>query len=136
MAITNDTAKEIIDRKEAAFVGIHNGTVAAQHFAYAMPQDNGNKTDVRWLRLTTPAGRTLTVTGSPTFNFTVQDYSPEALNTSKTTHELQRGDRTYLHIDYRQMGVGGDDSWSPRVHREYLLTNHAYRYGYTIQVTE
>ena len=124
------------DRKEAAFVGIHNGTVAAQHFAYAMPQDNGNKTDVRWLRLATPEGRTLTVTGSPTFNFTVQDYSPEALNTSKTTHELQRGDRTYLHIDYRQMGVGGDDSWSPRVHREYLLTNHAYRYGYTIQVTE
>ena len=38
--------------------------------------------------------------------------------------------------DYRQMGVGGDDSWSPRVHREFQLTNHAYRYGYTIQVTE
>ncbi|HMR84438.1 MAG TPA: hypothetical protein PKE30_14950, partial [Niabella sp.] len=65
-------------------------------------------------------------------NFTVHDYSPENLNASKTTHELVRGDKTYLHIDYRQMGLGGDDSWSPRVHKEFLLNRKVYNFSFII----
>ncbi len=121
------------DRKEAAFVGIYSGRVADQHFPYAMPQETGNKTDVRWLRVKTDNGHSLLITGEPLFSFNIQDYSAEALNTSKTTHELIRGDKTYLHIDYRQMGVGGDDSWTPRVHQEFQLQNETYRYSYTIK---
>jgi len=31
---------------------------------------------------------------------------------------LKRGDNTYVHVDYRQMGLGGDDSWSSRVRND------------------
>ncbi|HBQ56707.1 MAG TPA: hypothetical protein DD786_06100 [Porphyromonadaceae bacterium] len=34
-------------------------------------------------------------------------FSDEALNESKTTHTLKRGDKMELHIDYKQMGLGG-----------------------------
>ena len=120
------------DRKESAFTGIYSGEVKDQHFPYIMPQENGNKTDVRWLRVSSGDGSAIRISGRPLINFNIQDYSCDALNRSKTTHELERGDTTYLHIDYKQMGVGGDDSWTPRVHREFLLNNREYKYSYTV----
>jgi beta-galactosidase len=120
------------DRKEAAFTGMYSTQVKDQHFPYVMPQENGNKTDVRWLRVTSADGSAIYISGQSLINFNIQDYSCEALNRSKTTHELERGDKTCLHVDYKQMGVGGDDSWTPRVHPEFLLNNKIYKYSYTV----
>lgn len=120
------------DRKESALVGLYNGKVKEQHFPYVMPSENGNKTEVRWAKLSS-GNAELIISGEPFINFNVQDYSQEALNTSRTTHELKRGDKTYLHIDYKQMGVGGDDSWSPRVHKEFILNYPVYKYSFSLQ---
>ena len=119
------------DRKESAFVGRYSGSVADQHFPHVMPQENGNKTDVRWLELQS-GDSSVRFLGLPLINFNVQDYSTEALNESKRTHALKRGDQTWLHIDYRQMGLGGDDSWSPRVHKEYLPEQPEYAFSFMI----
>lgn len=119
------------DRKESAFVGIYSGKVKDQHFPHVMPQENGNKTDVRWVKLLS-GDNAVRFSGAPLINFNVQDYSDEALNESKTTHTLRRGDKTYLHIDCRQMGLGGDDSWSPRVHKEFLPDNDNYSFSFVI----
>lgn len=120
------------DRKESAFIGIYSGKVSDQHFPFVMPQENGNKTDVRWLKVSSDNGNVLTVSGTPTNNFKIQDYSDDDLNASKFTHILQRGDKTYLEISFRQMGLGGDDSWSPRVHKEFLINNSVYNYSFSI----
>ncbi len=119
------------DRKESAFVGIYRGTVEEQHFSHVMPQENGNKADVRWVKIMSDKGFVRFI-GMPLINFNIQDYPDEALNESKNTHELIRGDKTYLHIDFRQMGLGGDDSWSPKVHREFLLNNYEYYFSFVI----
>ena len=39
-----------------------------------------------------------------------------------------------LHIDYRQMGVAGDDSWGAMPHEPYLIkpSTTGYRYGFTL----
>ena len=29
-----------------------------------------------------------------------------------------------MHVDGAMMGLGGDDSWSPRVHKEFLVQKH------------
>ncbi|MFO8002030.1 MAG: glycoside hydrolase family 2 TIM barrel-domain containing protein, partial [Marinilabilia sp.] len=39
------------DRKTSAFVDVYSGSVADQYLAYLRPQENGNKTDVRWLTI-------------------------------------------------------------------------------------
>ncbi|PUX63285.1 beta-galactosidase small subunit-related protein, partial [Cronobacter sakazakii] len=39
----------------------------------------------------------------------------------------------WLTIDGFHMGVGGDDSWTPSVHPEYLLTAREYRYRFTLR---
>src|SRR5690554_5952963 len=120
-----------IDRGESAFVGHYHGSVGEQHFPHVMPQENGNKMEVRWVNLLSD-NQAVRFSGMPLINFNVQDYSAEALNESKTTHDLARGDKTYLHIDFQQMGLGGDNSWAPRVHREYLLEKSEYQYSFTI----
>lgn len=119
------------DRKESAFVGLYSGSVAEQHFPHVMPQENGNKTDTRRVTLISDDSA-VRFTGMPLINFNVQDYSTEALNESKSTHELKRGDQTWLHIDFGQMGLGGDNSWQPRVHREYLLEQPLYQFSFAI----
>lgn len=41
-----------VDRKNAAMLGIYESKVQDQYVPYLRPQENGNKTDVRWLTLT------------------------------------------------------------------------------------
>jgi beta-galactosidase len=120
------------DRKESAHVGLYEGAVADQHFPHVMPQENGNKTDVVWMNISGSGGG-IRIEADSLLNMNVQDYSQNALNDSKKSHELTRGDATCVHVDFRQMGLGGDDSWSPRVHPEYQLTEKRYSFGFTIE---
>ena len=120
------------DRKESAHVGLWSGSVSDQYFPYVMHQENGNKTDVRWIRITDDAETGLKITGTPLMEVNVQNYSQQALNLAKPSKMLFRGDNTYINIDLKQMGLGGDDSWSPRVHEEYQLKEKSYRFGFVI----
>ncbi|PWJ60055.1 beta-galactosidase [Dyadobacter jejuensis] len=121
------------DRKLGASLGIYSGTIAAQHFPYISPQENGNKTDVRWASFTNEHGLGLLVTADSLLNLTAHDYSAEELIAAKKrTAVLSRNSGTYLHLDLAQMGLGGDDSWSPRVHEAFLLTQKQYQYGFRL----
>lgn len=118
------------ERKESAKVGLYRGKVAEQYFPYVMPQENGNKTDVRWLLLSSKEAGGICIKADSLLSMNVQDYSLQSLNASKTTHQLKKGEHTYVYVDLKQMGVGGDISWTPRVHPEYLLTAKKYEYGF------
>lgn len=119
------------DRKSSAHFGLWKGKVSEQYFPFVMPQENGNKCDVYWLSLS-GFNRGLKIVSDSVASINVQDYSQQALNDMKTTHELVRGNMTYLNIDDKQMGLGGDDSWTPRVHPEFLLTDKEYSFSFTL----
>jgi beta-galactosidase len=121
------------DRKESAFVGKYNSTVSDMHFPYIMPQENGNRTDTRWLKIKSSDNEFM-ISGLPLFSFTVHDYSPVELNNSKGSIPINRGAKTWVNIDLKQMGLGGDDSWSPRVHNEYLLNRRIYNFSYSLKI--
>jgi len=121
------------DRKESAFVGRYTSTVKEQYFPYIMPQENGNRTDTRWLKVFSRKDE-ITVLGAPLFNFTIHDYSPSELYDAKNTTILRQGNKIWLNIDLKQMGLGGDDSWTPRVHNEFLLKEKTYQLSFVIQL--
>ncbi|GAB2800047.1 glycoside hydrolase family 2 TIM barrel-domain containing protein [Rhabdobacter roseus] len=122
------------DRKTSARVGLYAGKVAEQHFPYIMPQENGNKTDVRWVAITNAEGLGLLAISDSLFNVNVHDYSDEALLAAKQPRaELKRGALTVVNLDLAQMGLGGDDSWSPRVHEEYLIPAQTYSYSFRLR---
>jgi len=121
------------DRKESAGVGLYSGSVEDQHFEYVMPQENGNKSDMRWIRILDDAETGIAIYAKPLMEVNVQDYSQQSLNAAKTLHSLFRGDQTYVNVDLKQMGLGGDDSWSPRVHEEYQLRDMNFRFAFTLK---
>jgi len=51
---------------------------------------------------------------------------------NRHTIDVNKRDLTTLNIDYRQMGMGGDNSWGARTHPEYLLNERFYEYSFII----
>ncbi|MEO6286578.1 MAG: glycoside hydrolase family 2 TIM barrel-domain containing protein [Dyadobacter sp.] len=125
------------DRKTSGRIGLYQGSVADQHFAYITPQENGNKTNVRWATITNAEGIGLLAISDSVFNFNVHDYTDkDLLAAKKRGATLSRGTETTVNIDLAQMGLGGDDSWSPRVHEAYLLPTKTYSYAFRLRAIE
>jgi beta-galactosidase len=45
-------------------------------------------------------------------------------------------DKVFLHIDYKQRGLGGDNSWGAYPHEPYRLENDSYEYSFSISLIE
>ncbi|NIP26878.1 MAG: DUF4981 domain-containing protein [Phycisphaerae bacterium] len=121
------------DRKTGASVGLYSGPVNEHIHTYVRPQENGNKSDVRWMALTDRDGVGLIAVGMPTIDVSAWPYTMEDLEKARHVHELPQRDTITVNLDYKQMGVGGDDSWGARTHPEYTLP--AKTYGYSFRLT-
>ncbi|PWD98922.1 glycoside hydrolase family 2 TIM barrel-domain containing protein [Marinilabilia rubra] len=140
------------DRKTSAFVDLYSGSVADQYWPYLRPQENGNKTDVRWMSITNEAGEGLKFTGKQLLEASAHHNIMEDFESQRRpngnweegeerpvqshTDDVQPRDLTSVDIDLKQLGVGGDNSWGARTHKEYRLTDKSYQYGFVIRVVE
>ena len=120
------------DRKTGAAVGLYSGFVEEQIHPYIRPQEVGNKTDVRWVTLTNEDGAGLRVSGLPLLSISAWPFSMSDLERAEHTFELNRRNFVTLNIDFKQMGVGGDNSWGARPHPEYTLPAKPYTYSFRI----
>ena len=100
-----------VDRQFAS-VGIYSSTVSEQWVDYSRPQENGNKTDVRWVSLTNAQGVGLLATGLPLLSVNASHYTKADIEQAEYSFQLTRHPVTYLNLDLKQMGVGGINSWS------------------------
>jgi beta-galactosidase len=121
------------DRKTGAAVGRYSGTVEELIHDYVRPQENGNRTDVRWMALTDDSGAGLLAVGQPRLSVSAWPYTMADLEVATHIHELPRRDTVTLNLDYRQMGVGGDDGWGARPHLEYTLESKPYDYRFRLR---
>ena len=60
----------------------------------------------------------------------------ENLTTAKHTNELRQDNSININIDHKMMGLGGDDSWNPRTHDEYLIHPGKYNYSYLFRFSD
>ncbi|MBM4153687.1 MAG: DUF4981 domain-containing protein [Lentisphaerae bacterium] len=109
------------DRKTGAPVGLHALRVDGMIYDYVEPQENGHRTDVRWMTITDASGAGLKVTGLPLFEMNAWPYRQEDLEGPAHPHEMPARDTVTLCLDAHQMGVGGDNSWGARTHPEYCI---------------
>ena len=121
------------DRKTGAAIGQYTRSVKEMIHPYIRPQENGNRSDVRWASFRNTEGNGLLVSGLPVFDFNAWPYSQEDLEAATHDCELPRRDFVAVNIDYRQMGVGGDDSWGALTHACYTLNGHEYRYQFCLR---
>jgi len=121
------------DRKTGSAVGLYSGPVEDNFHPYVRPQETGNKTDVRWLALTNKQGAGLLAVGMPLLSVSAWPFTMEDLEKATHINELPRRKTITVNLDYKQMGVGGDDSWGARTHPEYTLPAKAYSYQFRLR---
>ncbi|WP_145595419.1 beta-galactosidase [Yersinia aleksiciae] len=109
------------DRQLSAQYSHWSQPLEQMHTAYIFPSENGLRCNTSTLNY----GH-WRMTGH--FHFGISRYSTEQLMTTSHQHLLKPEQGTWLNIDGFHMGVGGDDSWSPSVHLNDLLTDKIYQY--------
>jgi len=121
------------DRKTGAAVGRYRGKVEDLIHDYVRPQENGNRTDVRWVTFTDAGGTGLLAVGEPHLSVAAWPYTMADLEAATHIHLLPRRDTITVNLDHRQMGVGGDDGWGARPHPEYTLESRPYDYRFRLR---
>ena len=127
-----------IDRKWATELGVYNQTVTDQFYAYIRPQENGNKTDIRWWKLLNEAGRGLQFVAEAPFSASALHYTIESLDSGwekkqEHSNEVEPADLTNFLIDKVQMGLGCVDSWGAIPREEYMLPYGDYEFTFIMQ---
>ena len=108
------------DRKHGAAVGRYCGSVDEQFVPYGRPQENGNKCDVRWARLTDDAGYGVYFAADRPMNFGVQHYTAADLAAAGHLHELHPRPHVYCTFDCLMSGLG-NESCGPGVLPAYQI---------------
>lgn len=116
----NGPEETYCDRDKGAKLGIYRNMVKDNMAAYLMPQECGNKTGVRYAKVTDAAGCGLLFEGDA-MNFSALPYTPHELENAMHPNELPQIHYTVIRASLKQMGVAGDDAWGARTHDEFLL---------------
>ncbi len=133
-------SESYFDRKTGNNVGIWNNTIANLYHPYVRPQESGNRTDVRWAKVTRKDGSGVLIGANDvTLYVNALPYSPVQLDAGdnreavQTHSELLVNDKNvHLDVDLIQAGVGGIDSWGTPALPEYSVTYKSYEYNYWI----
>ena len=121
-------------RKDAKF-GVYTGRVEDQFYAdYTEPGESGNKVDVRWLALANGRIGLLAIPEGPgLLSANALHYGTADMNTGKHAFELPRRDYVTLNLDFKQQGVGGDNSWGAWPHEQFLIPCQEYSYCFRLR---
>jgi beta-galactosidase len=118
------------DRKTGAKVGHYFSDADEMYVPYIMPQEYGNRSDVRWLKVQNAQGKGLRIEGGDLLNFSLHKYSTDNLDRAVYTYQLQDAPYTILNIDYEVTGVGGT---AIRQLQKYRVMPHVGKYKLRIK---
>lgn len=123
-----------VDRAYGFDVGIYQQNIQDFMEPYAVPQENGNRTDVRWMYLSNKKQEGLLVMADSLLSMSARPYTDQNIETAKHTYKLKDAGFINLNIDLRQMGVGGNDSWSDVAAplEQYQIKAQPYQYSFYI----
>lgn len=115
------------DSKQAGRFGLWKMSVDELYTPYVFPQENGNRSDVSWVRLMNTRGSGLMACGEPTINFSAHRYTADNFEKARHTCELVPRDEIILNLDYAQNGLG-TASCGPGPWEKYLLKTEEFRF--------
>lgn len=126
-----------IDRNHSTDLGLYQQTVTEQYYPYIRPQENGNKTDIRWMEITDESGRGIRITALDPFSASALHYTMEILDSGEDkgqihAADIHESDVTNLLLDKVQMGLGCVTSFGTIPRWEYML--HPGHYEFVIKI--
>ena len=142
-----------VDRMDSAFMGVYSSSVSDLGFDYSRPQENGYRTQTKWLELIDDSGNGFKIFGDPYISFSahyntiedfddgVRDKKPGEMGSARKRMikkqrkpiDIPKRNFISLNIDLKQMGVGGDNSWGARPLLKYIISPGNYKYSFIIK---
>lgn len=123
------------DRRAGVWTGKFKSLIDDMYVPYIMPQENGNRTDVRWVAATRQDKTGLLIVAPEQMEFSISRFSANQLFGARHTNELRAEDRVYLNLDLKQRGLG-TASCGPDTLPEYLIKARIYHFRYLISVIQ
>jgi len=121
------------DRKSGYFIGLYSKPLSDFVTNYMVPQDNANRSDVRWFTLRT-GNRHIKITGLQPLNFRAWPYSEDDLEKARHPQDLPVRDFVNVNIDLNIHGVGGNDGWGAQTMEKYTIPGTIpYSYGFIME---
>ena len=100
------------DRNTGMQMGIYSANVDEHFVNYAVPQENGNKSEVRWAKFYNSDENGFIIKGLSPLNFSFRKYTTSQLNKAEYPHQLKANPFTILNIDFDH-GALGNGSCGP-----------------------
>lgn len=121
-----------IDRRFGFAAGVYQQALEDFMEPYVMPQENGNRTDVRWMHLADAAQGGLLVAADSLLSVGAWPYTEENIQEATHTYQLVDAGKIVLNVDLVQMGLGGNNSWSPvgKPVEQYRIPSGTYTYSF------
>lgn len=120
------------DRDLGTPVGRYNSTVTEQYTPYILPQECGNKSDVRWFKLG-DGKNSVRFDSDKRIEFSTLHYTADELFAHNHTNEITPVKESIVTIDMKQRGVG-TGSCGPQTRPEYCVEPGRYDFRFYINL--
>ncbi len=108
------------DCKVGLPIGVYTLSIDDFGFSYVVPQENGSRSDTRWLAVHSGNESALCIVSDQTLSFSTLHATQENLTKATHMNEVAQLEQVVLSLDYRQNGLGSA-SWGPET-----LPNHRF----------
>ena len=109
----------------------YHSTVTDQYVPYIVPQEHGNKTDVRWMKLHNRKGSEVTFASTKPMNASASHYTAADFYGAKHTSDLDPQPEVHVNLDLVQRGLG-TRSCGPDALPRYRILPGEYQFDFTV----
>ncbi len=123
-----------VDRKAHVWHDRFTAKVPDFFVPYPETQEYGNREEARWVLFSDDEDSICFFPASPdkTFAFSVNQWDAVTLYKATLPSLLPKPDKTWLHLDYAQTGLG-NGSCGPRPWAEHLVYNKPFTFGFALR---
>ncbi len=110
------------DVNSHVFMGVYHKNADEMHEEYAMPQENGLRTGVKWLSFGNDDVK-MHISSQNEIGFTYHDYDVKSLDKAKHIGEIEKSDMYFVNIDMKHSGVGTNSCGQEQIFRNKTKLN-------------
>lgn len=125
------------DRNFSTFIGHYTGSVSDQYYPYIRPQENGNKSDLRYFRVIDGGTKGIEISSTIPFSASALHYTTEQLDDlerkeQRHAADISESNMTQVNFDYRQQGLGCVNAWGALPMSEFQIPYGDYEAQFKI----
>ena len=114
------------DLHNGSLISLYESNAEKEYVPYVRPQEHGNHYQTKFVKI----GK-MQIESESGFEFSVSEYSTDALYKAEHTDELKKDGFVHLRVDYKVSGIGSN-SCGPYLDEKYRLKEKEFNFSFSI----